>query len=82
MRTSIRTTDSAPLLMSFSTPKKYKAEDDIVQVMYDDEKQIVFYLGGGNGHTSPPPRERTHKKRYNSYKAGPVNWDDPVYVSD
>lgn len=82
MRTSIRTTDSAPLLMSFSTPKKYNAEENSYQIVYDDEKQIVFYLGGGGSYTPPKPPERTESKRYGTYRGGRYPWDDAKYMMD
>lgn len=77
MRTSIRTTDSAPLLMSFSTPKKYNAEENSYQIVYDDEKQIVFYLDGGDSGYEP---KHTESRHYTTY--GSTGNDDPKYVTD
>lgn len=45
--------------MSFSTPKKYNAEE-CFQVVYDDEKQIVYFMGGGGS----APRKYTRCRKY------------------
>lgn len=62
MRTVNRTTDAPPLLMSFSTPKKNEAENECYQVVYDDEMQIVYYMGGGGS----APRNYTRCRKYNT----------------
>lgn len=80
MRTSNRTTNSAPLLMSFSTLKKYNAEENCFHVAYDDEKQIVYYMGGGGSSPS-----HTNSKKYGSrYGTSGDNMrrDDPYYGQD
>ena len=79
MRVLNRNTEHAPLLMNITTPKKYKAEEDNYQILYDDKKQVVFYLGGG-GSRNPQPK-RTESKHYTTYKAG-ERFDDPKYVTD
>lgn len=82
MRTSIRTTDSAPLLMSFSTPKKYNAED-CFQVVYDDEKQIVYFMGGGGSVPKNYTRSRKYgTRRYTSSNGSTWQNDDPSSGQD
>ncbi len=78
MRVLNRNTEHAPLLMNLTAPKKYNAEEDNYQIIYDDKKQIVFYLGGG-GSYSPQPKRTESRRNTTMSTDGP---DSPKYVND
>lgn len=82
MKQIARNTVNAPLLMNLTVPKKYNAEEDNYQILYDEKKQIVFYLGGGGGN-SPQRTESRRGSHTRMPGTTPDRYDDNAsYVND
>lgn len=84
MRVLNRNTEHAPLLMNLTAPKKYNAEEDNYQIIYDDKKQIVFYLEGGGCNYSGPTKRTESRRGTHTRMPGttPDKYDDDArYVT-